>query len=195
MPCCVVPRFPRSVYCQALTPYSNHIAQLIALSRYHGRTTYALALPNLRHIALSLLASSSQHHSTLNETCRLLMTTPVNLLTNTLAQTLPVVFSNCDDHSLDRLEAVLGRSTPDIFSDYVTEVLVAIYLREGDSTDDALRFLQDRINRQTHYEFNVVHALKDYTWKILAELVIVMGHESLDRANLVSLSKLPDCKM
>ena len=123
------------------------------------------------------------------------MTTPVNLLTNTLAQTLPVVFSNCDDHSLDRLEAVLGRSTPDIFSDYVTEVLVAIYLREGDSTDDALRFLQDRINRQTHYEFNVVHALKDYTWKILAELVIVMGHESLDRANLVSLSKLPDCKM
>ena len=115
------------------------------------------------------------------------MTTPVSLLSSTLTQTLPTLFATCDDKSLCRLERVLGRRTPDVFSDYVAEVLVEIFLLgDEERTHRALQFLQDHINSRMDDSFKVTSALKDYLWKLLAELIISMGKETPEEIQRVS---------
>jgi hypothetical protein len=123
----------------------------------------------------------------LNEICRLLITNVENLIPPILPEILPKLFAECDETALGRLEKILKRTSSNIFSDYIAEVFVGVFLLEGEAASrKSLEFLKDYINTRTDNIFDMMDVLKNYLWKVLADLVVEMGHEDPQRASVVS---------
>ena len=167
----------------------NDCIQLLALANFHERSTYALVSPYLHLIAPFLVSRICSQPSLLTESCRFLCISPTDFLSVNLPRTLPYLFGQCDHKVLETIGRELSKKVSTLFLNYSHEILAYVFQLSGTgqtskSIDFILQVLNDATDNVTIDTKNVV---KSCAVPLLAELVIVMGDENAERAEVVRI--------
>jgi serine/threonine-protein kinase ATR len=188
------PALKGTAYMQVGTPSSHSLpdltslAQLLAVAKSHGKSPYTLVAPYLSLVAPLIVSRICSQPSLLAESCRFLCISPSEFLSVTLSRTLPHLFAWCEYKALETIARDLSKKISSLFLNYSHNILAFVFQLPGQgptqkSLDFILQVLRDAADNVT---IDVQSVVKSCVVPLLAELVIVMGDENEECAEMAS---------
>jgi serine/threonine-protein kinase ATR len=124
--------------------------------------------------------------SLLNETCRFLLVSPAAFLSATLPRTLPQLFANCELKILEKVARDLSKNLSALFLGHSHEILAHVFLLQGPAqTNKALGFIIKILTDAADGPIEIQAIVRSYVFPLIAELVVLMGDENPDQAEMV----------
>jgi len=113
---------------------------------------------------------------------------PTDFISVSLPRTLPYLFAHCERKVLETIAKDLSKKLSALFLSFSHEILAYIFQLPGPGqTQKALTFiLRVLIDAADNVTIDVQSVVKSCVVPLLAELVIVMGDENSERAEMVS---------
>jgi serine/threonine-protein kinase ATR len=140
-------------------------------------------------IAPFLVSRICSQPSLLAESCRFLCVSPSDFLTANLPRTLPYLFGHCDRKVLETIARDLSKKVSMLFLNHSHEILAYVFqLSATGQTAKALAFILQILNDAAdNVTIDAQSVVKSCVVPLLAELVIVMGDENAERAEVVCM--------
>jgi serine/threonine-protein kinase ATR len=163
----------------------------MGLAKHHKRTPYALVSPYMHEVAPFVVSRMCTHPGLLRETCSFLSKDPADLISVTLPRTLPQLFATCELRVLREIAKDLGTKLSYLFLNHSHQILAHLFLLQGPGqTNRALSFVIKHLVEDTGHNgkidtHSIIHSC---LVPLLVELVIVMGSEDKEQAEMVCAS-------
>lgn len=157
------------------------------MTRHHKKSSWGLVSPYMSQIAPFLVTSMCTRMSMLTEACHFLSITPSDFISATLQYTLPPLFASCDSKVLEQVAKHVTIKVSHLFLKRSAEILAHIFLLKGSThTDRALAFILQLLRTAAdNISIDMQSIVKSCLVPLLAQLVIGMGDESREKAELV----------
>jgi serine/threonine-protein kinase ATR len=177
-----------STYVAITSVADGSFVQVLAVTKHHKKSPYALIFPYMRQVAPFLIFRMCTKPSLLMESCRLMSISPTDFISVTLPRTLPQLFAGCELKVLEAIAKDLATKPSSLFLKHSHEVLAHVFLLQGPGqTNKALTFiLKVLTDAAENATIDIQNVVKSCVVPLLAELVIVMGDENAETAEMVS---------
>jgi serine/threonine-protein kinase ATR len=123
------------------------------------------------------------------ETCRFISVHPTNFISVTLPKTLPYLFANSKAKVLEEISEDLSETIMSLFMEHSHQILAHVYQQHGPAqTTRSLTLIMNIISRGAEpkpADFTVRGMVQSCVVALLADLVVVLGHENEEQAALV----------
>ncbi|KAF8165694.1 hypothetical protein B0H34DRAFT_690087 [Crassisporium funariophilum] len=157
--------------------------QILAVTKHHNKTPYSLVLPFMDQIAPFIITRLSTHPDLIGEACRLMSIAPADFIAITLPRTLPQLFASCDQRVLEIIAKESSLKASSLLLKHSHGILAHIFLLPNQaSTTKALNFVIKILTDATNSSIDVQSVVKSCVVPLLAELVVVMGDDSMEVA-------------
>lgn len=157
------------------------------MTKQHKKSPWALVSPHLSQVAPHLVSCMCSQPSMLTETCHFLSVATSDFISATLHHTLPPLFASCDIKVLEQVAHSTSAKVSSLFLNNSHDILAYIFLLKGPAqTNKALSFILALLRKAAGNEsIDVQSVVKSCLVPLLAQLVIGMGDENQERAELV----------
>ncbi|TFK72010.1 hypothetical protein BDN72DRAFT_869695 [Pluteus cervinus] len=161
--------------------------QMFALAKHYKKAHYSLIVPYMDQVAPFVVSRIATQPVLLAEVCRFLSLGPSDFVATTLHQTLPTIFAKCDLKALKMIAEDRETKPSALFMRYPNEILAHVFLQESVSqTNGSLSFIAKVLSDSTQNATITFHSIvKSYCARVVAELVVRLGDESLAVVNQV----------
>ncbi|KAG2369791.1 hypothetical protein BDR07DRAFT_1447599 [Suillus spraguei] len=160
---------------------NNHVlkglayTQLLEIAKAQMKSPYTLVSPYLSQVAIFVVSRKCTNPVLILETCRFLSVYPPDFISVTLPNTLPYLFANSEAKVIEEISEDLGQTILTLFMKHSHQILAHVYQQHGPAqTTRSLTFIMNIISR----------VVQSCVVALLADLVVVLGHENEERAAL-----------
>ncbi|KAG2115849.1 uncharacterized protein F5147DRAFT_751291 [Suillus discolor] len=172
----------------------NHVlkglayTQLLEIAKAQMKSPYILVSPYLSQVATFVVSRKCTNPMLIFEMCRFLSVHPADFITVTLPKTLPYLFANSEAKIIEEISEDLRRTILSLFMEHSHQILAYVYQQHGPAqTTRSLTFIKNIIFRGAESksaDLTVRGMVQSCVVALLAELVVVLGHENEERAAL-----------
>lgn len=164
-----------------------HPQQLLEIAKAQMKSPYTLVSPYLSQVATFVVSRKCTNPALILETCRFLSVHPTDFISVTLSRTLPFLFANSEAKVLEEISEDVGQTISTLFMDHSHQILAHVYQQQGPAqTTGSLTFIWNIICRGAeHSTLSLQGMVQSCVVALLADLVVVLGHENEERASLV----------
>ncbi|KAG2060248.1 hypothetical protein BDR06DRAFT_872755 [Suillus hirtellus] len=172
----------------------NHVlkglayTQLLEIAKAQMKSPYILVSPYLSQVATFVVSRKCTNPMLIFETCRFLSVHPTDFISVTLPKTLPYLFANSEAKIIEEISEDLSQTILSLFMDHSHQILAYVYQQHGPAqTTGSLTFIRNIIFRGAESksaDLTVRGMVQSCVVALLAELVVVLGHENEERAAL-----------
>lgn len=140
-------------------------------------------------VAPFLVSRICTHPSLLVESCRFLSVSPEDFISVTLNRTLPQLFASCETKVLDEISNETGKTLASLFINHSYAILAHVFCLQGPGqTHKVLLFILNILKEAAgDVAIDMTSVVRSCIVPLLAELVIVLGDDDLDRAETVGI--------
>jgi serine/threonine-protein kinase ATR len=114
---------------------------------------------------------------------------PTDFISVTLSKTLPFLFANSEAKVIEEISEDVGQSISSLFMAHSHQILAHVYQQQGPAqTTGSLTFIRNIISKGSEPKranFTIQNMVQSCVVALLADLVVVLGHENEERASLV----------
>ncbi|KAG2155117.1 uncharacterized protein EDB93DRAFT_1266510 [Suillus bovinus] len=162
--------------------------QLLEIAKAQMKSPYNLVSPYLSQVATFVVSRKCTNPMLIFETCRFLSVHPTDFVSVTLPKTLPYLFANSEAKVIEEISEDLGETILSLFMNHSHQILAHVYQQHGPAqTTGSLTFIMNIISRgakSKSADLTVQGMVQSCVVALLADLVVVLGHENEERAAL-----------
>ncbi|KAI0268140.1 hypothetical protein BC834DRAFT_678146 [Gloeopeniophorella convolvens] len=152
--------------------------QLMALSKFYGKTPYRLLDPYMGDIARFLVNHWPHQPALLLETCRFMSQEPSEFIASTMVHTLPSLFASCNKAVIEKIAQALDMLPSALFLNTSKEILAQVLLLpDQDQTDRALDFILQFMPATSGGSINAQTLIRSCIVELLGTFVFMLGSE------------------
>ncbi|KAG1768696.1 hypothetical protein EDD22DRAFT_1041450 [Suillus occidentalis] len=160
--------------------------QLLEIAKAQMKSPYTLVSPYLSQVAIFVVSRKCTNPALIIETCRFLSVHPTDFISVTLSKTLPFLFANSEAKVIEEISEDVGQTISTLFMAHSHQILAHVYQQQGPAqTTGSLTFIWNIISRGAELDtLSIQGMVQSCVVALLADLVVVLGHENEERASL-----------
>ncbi|KAF9567437.1 hypothetical protein CPC08DRAFT_22231 [Agrocybe pediades] len=161
---------------------ASAFTKILSIAKERQKAPYALILPYFDQLAPYIARQLTLQPDLLGEACRVLSITPPDFLNITATRTLPVVYASCDLNALNVIAQQMSKPPSHLLVTYAHSILAHILLLPEDAMKKAVKFVLKVVNDVSSSPIDMQSLVRSCLVPLLAQLVVVLGHENKERA-------------
>jgi serine/threonine-protein kinase ATR len=114
---------------------------------------------------------------------------PTDFISVTLSKTLPFLFANSEAKVIEEISEDVGETISSLFMTHSHQILAHVFQQQGPAqTTGSLTFIRNIISRGAEPKrdtLSIKGMVQSCVVALLADLVVILGHENEERASLV----------